>query len=119
MGAQVEIVCKCGCGRKKMVRVSDKKRGWGIFYSKSCKAKWQERRTGQYRAYTKGLGVSHAAKLRGDDPNKVMTAHYKKDKVRTFDGVEVASDYRDTTDQEWDAINSEAEMGWDAHKNTW
>jgi len=48
---QVEITCKCGCGRKRFVRAADVKRGWGLFYSKSCKAKWQERRTGQYRAY--------------------------------------------------------------------
>ena len=43
-----EITCKCGCGRKKLVREADIKRGWGKFYSKSCKAKEQERRTGQY-----------------------------------------------------------------------
>ena len=51
MPAMTEITCKCGCGRKKMVRTADVKRGWGKFYSKSCKAKEQERRTGQYRAY--------------------------------------------------------------------
>jgi hypothetical protein len=34
-----------------MVRTADVKRGWGKYYSKSCKAKHQERRTGQYRKY--------------------------------------------------------------------
>jgi len=34
-----------------MVRKADIKRGWGKFYSKSCKAKYQEKKTGQYRAY--------------------------------------------------------------------
>jgi len=34
-----------------MVRTADVKRGWGKFFSKSCKAKEQERRTGQYKAY--------------------------------------------------------------------
>lgn len=48
---QTEITCECGCGRKKMVRIADVKRGWGRFFSKSCKAKAQEKRTGQYRAY--------------------------------------------------------------------
>jgi hypothetical protein len=43
-----EITCKCGCGRKKMVRTADVNRGWGKFYSKSCKAKAQEKRTGQH-----------------------------------------------------------------------
>lgn len=46
------IICKCGCGRKKEVRVADIKRGWGKYFSKSCKAKDQEKRTGQYRKYT-------------------------------------------------------------------
>lgn len=46
-----EITCACGCGRKKMVRTADVKRGWGRYFSKSCKAKDQEGRTGQYRDY--------------------------------------------------------------------
>ena len=32
-------------------RQADINRGWGKYYSKSCKAKHQEARTGQYRAY--------------------------------------------------------------------
>lgn len=51
MVSMKEIVCKCGCGRKKMVRTADIKRGWGQFYSKSCKARYQERRTGQCSEY--------------------------------------------------------------------
>lgn len=51
MAKMVEITCKCGCNRKKMVRLSDVNRGWGKFYSKSCKARWQERRTHQFRDY--------------------------------------------------------------------
>lgn len=51
MSKMQEITCKCGCGRKKEVKVADIKRGWGKFFSKSCKAKWQEKRTGQYAAY--------------------------------------------------------------------
>jgi hypothetical protein len=31
-----------------MVRTADVKRGWGKYFSKSCKAKEQEQRTGQY-----------------------------------------------------------------------
>jgi hypothetical protein len=34
-----------------MVRVTDRKRGWGLFYSKACKAREQEGRTGQYANY--------------------------------------------------------------------
>lgn len=49
MASMTEITCKCGCGRKKMVRTADVKRGWGLYYSKSCKARQQTRRTGVKR----------------------------------------------------------------------
>lgn len=51
MASMTEITCKCGCGRKREVRTADVKRGWGLYFSKSCKAKHQERRTGQYGDY--------------------------------------------------------------------
>lgn len=44
------ITCKCGCKRKKEVRTADVKRGWGLFFSKSCKAKWQSRTKGNTRS---------------------------------------------------------------------
>lgn len=49
----VDRVCACGCGNTFKARVADVKRGWGKYYSKSCKAVAQERRTGQYKAYNK------------------------------------------------------------------
>ena len=42
--------CKC-CGSPITVRLADHKRGWGNFCDKSCKARHQERRTGQNAAY--------------------------------------------------------------------
>lgn len=36
-GAKVEVSCEC-CTTKFMARVADRKRGWGRFCSKSCKA---------------------------------------------------------------------------------
>ena len=40
---------KCAhCGTPKTVRQADLNRGWGKYCSKSCKAKAQEKRTGQY-----------------------------------------------------------------------
>ena len=46
----VWVKCKkCNCDFQ--ARIADRKRGWGKFCSKSCKAKEQEHRTGQYRAY--------------------------------------------------------------------
>lgn len=50
-GATVEVTCACGCGQKFTARVADRKRGWGRFASKSCKATYQEHRTGQMRRY--------------------------------------------------------------------
>lgn len=56
-GAKVEVKCK-GCGKLFMARVADRKRGWGKHCSKSCKAKVQEGRTGQYARYLRGDGSS-------------------------------------------------------------
>ena len=44
MVAQVRIQCECGCGRSRLVREADIKRGWGRFYDKSCKAKAQAKK---------------------------------------------------------------------------
>lgn len=51
MAKMVDRKCKCGCGEVFKARVADVKRGWGKFYSKSCKARHQEKRTGQYKSY--------------------------------------------------------------------
>jgi hypothetical protein len=51
---------KCSnCDANITVRMADHKRGWGKFCNKSCKAKHQEKRTGQYKAYINGRGVSN------------------------------------------------------------
>jgi hypothetical protein len=41
------------------VRAADVARGWGRFCSKSCKAKNQEKKNGQYKAFLNGRGVSN------------------------------------------------------------
>lgn len=51
MAAMVDRTCKCGCGAKFQARAADVARGWGKFASKSCKARQQERRTGQHAAH--------------------------------------------------------------------
>ena len=53
MAGMVEVKCK-RCKEPFMARIADRKRGWGKFCSKSCKAIKQERRTGQYRDYVNG-----------------------------------------------------------------
>lgn len=58
-----EIICKCGCGRKKMVRSADIARGWGKYFSKSCKAKAQESRTRQYSRYLQSAYESNGEHL--------------------------------------------------------
>lgn len=42
------------CGTAFEARPADVKRGWARFCSKSCKAKEQENRTGQYRGMLEG-----------------------------------------------------------------
>lgn len=43
---------KCqACGGTFTARTADRARGWARFCSKSCKARKQEARTGQHRAY--------------------------------------------------------------------
>lgn len=44
------VTCHCEwCKEPFEARAADRKRGWGKFCSKSCKASKQEKRTGQYR----------------------------------------------------------------------
>lgn len=45
IGATVSVRCECGCGIRFDARTADRKRGWGRFATKSCKAR--ARRTGQ------------------------------------------------------------------------
>ncbi len=49
-GATVKVNCK-NCGNPFDARVADRKRGWGRFCDKSCKALHQEKRTHQMRDY--------------------------------------------------------------------
>jgi len=52
-GKMKEIICACGCGKRRLVRIADVKRGWGKYFSKSCKAKDQERKTGQFESFNR------------------------------------------------------------------
>lgn len=49
-GSKVTVRCK-RCREEFVARVADRKRGWAVFCSKSCKAIAQEARTGQHRAH--------------------------------------------------------------------
>lgn len=112
-GTTMTITCLCGCGKKKEVRKADFKRGWGMFFSKSCKARYQEINTGQYSAYKNGRGVSHAAVLRGESPASAL-AKYTPD---TIDGGDVSGSYFVFTDEEHDEACASMEFGWDGHKD--
>lgn len=50
---KAQYKCAC-CGDLFTARVADRKRGWARYCSKSCKAKKQEVRTGQYNQYLQG-----------------------------------------------------------------
>lgn len=56
-GKTVEVTCKC-CPDKFMARVSDRKRGWAQFCSKSCAAFWKQ--YGRRRGH-QSIGMREAA----------------------------------------------------------
>ena len=53
-GEKQSYACK-NCKQPFEARVADRKRGWAKFCSKSCKAKEQEKRTGQMGNYLIGV----------------------------------------------------------------
>lgn len=62
--------CKC-CGDPFTARTADRERGWARYCSKSCKAKKQEARTGQYRDFQYrqrygGAGLCFPSMAEGD-----------------------------------------------------
>ncbi|PVY62214.1 hypothetical protein C7440_1707 [Pusillimonas noertemannii] len=57
-GKTVTVKCKA-CQSPFEARVADRRRGWGRFCSKSCKAIHQERRSGQYRDWLNGADPDH------------------------------------------------------------
>ena len=56
-----EVICACGCKRAKEVRVADINRGWGKYFSKSCKAKHQTQ-THEYHVSTRSSGSRKSGK---------------------------------------------------------
>jgi hypothetical protein len=71
MAKMVDKKCKC-CKEPMLVRQADVNRGWGLYCSKSCKAKVQEKKNGQHAAYRDGRGVSNLHPER-------LKAHYYDD----------------------------------------
>jgi hypothetical protein len=81
----IEKKCKC-CKKPIQVRLSDHRRGWGKYCSKSCKAKKQAQITGivepDYRA-------------RGRSVNQMKNGRYARSKIggqaieRHWDGTEL------------------------------
>lgn len=72
MPSMIDKKCK-HCKSDITVRLADHNRGWGKFCNKSCKAKYQENRNGQYAAYQNGRGVSnlHPERLKDYDREKM------------------------------------------------
>lgn len=63
--------CKC-CNTEIKVRMADHKRGWGVFCSKSCKAKYQTKVTGISGPHYKASGKS---------VNDMKNGNYAKSKI--------------------------------------
>ena len=117
-----KMTCKCGCTQTKMVRTADVKRGWGKFFSKSCKAKYQERKTGQYKKMTdrksKCIQDEHVLyKL-----NALREAHASGDVSEQYfadcilnEYMQYASDNELNESAHLQALE-DSESGWDGHK---
>ena len=58
--------CK-SCKADFIARTADRKRGWALFCSKSCKAKEQEKRTGQYANLLKSSTEYEFVEAWGED----------------------------------------------------
>lgn len=56
MPSMIEVKC-ISCKKPFMARTADRKRGWGKFCSKSCKAVKQEQKTGQMSDYIKRKSI--------------------------------------------------------------
>ncbi len=81
--------CEC-CKTPITVRSADVKRGWGRFCSKSCKAKKQEARTGQYAS------LLQAGMVPGYRSSMSEFDRHDRDHMQAMDDMET---------------------GWDAHKD--
>ena len=57
----------CACGNEFWAKESDIKRGWGKSCSKSCAAKKREKKTGNYKNYTKSKEDGHYVGGSGHD----------------------------------------------------
>jgi hypothetical protein len=80
-----EYKCKC-CKKPFTARAADRKRGWALYCSKSCKAKKQEARTGQYAAHQNRLRkhpfvdnetYDHYQREHGGTPQFSRSGHYE------------------------------------------
>jgi hypothetical protein len=70
----VERKCKW-CRKPFQARTADVKRGWGLFCSKSCKAKKQEKVTHANRDFTRAYWDRQEAHERGDSETTFSNAH--------------------------------------------
>lgn len=70
LGTKIECKCK-QCDAAFIARVADRKRGWARFCSKSCKAKNQESRTGQYKELMNKRGVGRSTYTPDDYHNDI------------------------------------------------
>jgi hypothetical protein len=81
MVAMVTVKCE-SCKGEFKARAADRKRGWGKFCSKSCKATKQEKRTGQYANYIHGKGkvvIESRDNYRGSGVDRETYEHYQNE----------------------------------------
>ena len=93
----IDKKCK-HCNADIQVRLADHRRGWGNFCDKSCKAKAQEKKNGQHRAYLDGRGVSnlHPEHLK-EYPRKTWISTLTGEECDPFDDDGYLHNYDDDT----------------------
>lgn len=107
MGASMtEVVCRCGCGRSKQVRVADVNRGWGKFYSKSCKARHQTR-IGSGRRAPAGKPNFQTLK-RAHEEGRISDEYYADVVTSHYPEYATARDYHVAAENDVHPFSSEA-----------
>lgn len=104
MPTMTEVRCKC-CGKPFSARVADVNRGWGLYCSKSCKAKKQ----------TKDTGISGPNyKASGMTVDKMRNGKYAKSKFNGRRGYITNIHY-----EEWDDEVVSGGVVWSDKYQSW
>ena len=105
MASMVTVHCEY-CEKEFEARTADRKRGWGRFCTKRCKASEQEKRTGQYAE----LIHREKPKRRKHQKQRVSLLGLLDRKIASGEVLCIDDNYYSESDVD------ESDGSWDAHK---